>query len=184
MSGSITISPTQTAVFTALVAVLNTFGLAPANSAQSVVVIRGQVNRVPEPPGADYVVLWPLTRQRLATNIDQYGTATISRTEKLEVGIQADVHGPASADNATLISTLFRSQFAVDAFTAQGLPVAPLYADDPRQTAFENGEMQVEERWSVDLTMQVDVTVTSPQDFATTLTATAIDVQFEPIPLP
>lgn len=34
-------------------------------------VIRGQVNRVAEPEG-DFVVMWPLSQQRLATNITSY----------------------------------------------------------------------------------------------------------------
>ncbi len=35
-------------------------------------VVAGQDNRVPEPEGADFVVMTPIGRQRLATNIDAY----------------------------------------------------------------------------------------------------------------
>lgn len=35
-------------------------------------VVQGQDNRVPEPKSPDFVVMWPLRRERIETNIDQY----------------------------------------------------------------------------------------------------------------
>lgn len=35
-------------------------------------VVRGQQNRVPEPPDVNHVVMWPITKTRLATNVDDY----------------------------------------------------------------------------------------------------------------
>src|SRR5215813_14172594 len=35
-------------------------------------VIRGQANRVAEPSANDYVVMWPLFRERLETNVDLF----------------------------------------------------------------------------------------------------------------
>src|ERR1044072_142734 len=49
------------------------------------------------------------------------------------VTVQLDVHGPNSAENAQTISTLFRDDFAVQAFKASGFDVTPLYVSDPRQ---------------------------------------------------
>jgi hypothetical protein len=178
------ISLTETQIFTALRSVLGAFGLAPSDPEQPVQIIRGQVNRVPEPARPDFVVLWPITRDRLAMNITTYdgapnpGTAAIM--QETEVTIQADVHGPFSADNAARIQTLFRDQFAMDAFAASGLPLTPLYTSDPRQMPFDNGEQQVEERWTIDLCMQADVTITVPQQFAITLTGTATPVEALP----
>lgn len=246
MSGSITL--TQTAIFTALVAVLGTFGLTPA-SGSAVPIIRGQVNRVPEPAGKDFVILWPIARDRIAMNIDTtldvecvgsitsnvlnvtsiitgplavgqiiygigvavncrivaqltgspggigtYSTTTtanvvskhlycgtISNMQETEITIQADVHGPASADNAQRLSTLFRDQFAVDAFQTQGLPITPLYTSEPRQIPFENGEQQTEERWVVDLCMQADVAIVTTMQFADKLDITTTPVETLPI---
>lgn len=237
---SATISLTQSQIFVALGSVLQTFGLVSSVPGQAVDIIRGQVNRVPEPASVDFVVLWPLSRARLAMNVDTlsdnqitgsitnnvltvtavaqgfvapgqsvFGTSiatpcqiicqtsgatggigtysttptanvasgtlfcgTVAAMQETEVTIQADVHGPASADNAARIQTLFRDQFGVSAFLSTGIALAPLYTSDPRQTPFDNGEQQVEERWSIDLCMQANVTVTTPMQFADELTMT------------
>jgi hypothetical protein len=243
---SATISLTQTQIFTALVAVLGTMGLTSTSGAP-VPIIRGQINRVPEPAGTDFVVLWPISRNRMAMNLDTltdnavtasvtngtmavtavstgsvvpgqivwgaglpntgitilaqlsgttggigtYSMApspnvtsgplycgTVAATMETEVTIQADVHGlpgatGMAADNVARIQTLFRDQFGVSAFTAQGVALAPLYTSDPRQIPFENAEQQTEERWTIDLTMQASVAITTPQQFADALKATA-----------
>jgi hypothetical protein len=243
---------TQTQIFTALVTILQTFGLA-TTSGGVIPIIRGQVNRVPEPTQPDFIVLWPVGRSRMAMNEDTYmdtqvlasiapatsnlpammtvteliagsvvvgglvwgaglptsgiqitsqtsgtgggagiytlGTsATISseilycgtadRDAQIEVTIQCDVHGLPGAggvagDNAARIATLFRDQYGVSAFEAQGLPLAPLYTSDPRQLPFDNAEQQSEERWSLDLVMQASIAVTTPQQFADQLSGTA-----------
>lgn len=247
---SATISLTQTEIFTATVAVLGMMGLQPASGSSPVPVIRGQVNRVPEPNGQDFVVLWPLSRDRLALNIDTatdsimagsitsnvltvaevgngsvligstiYGTGvsvgcqvlsqltgapngegtyttsptadvsattlycgTIASLQETEITLQADIHGPASADNASRISTLFRDQFGVSAFQAQGFPIAPLYTTEPRQIPFDNGEQQVEERWVVDLCMQANIAITTTQQFADELIAEIQPANVLPVP--
>ncbi|WP_347558573.1 hypothetical protein [Robbsia sp. KACC 23696] len=84
--------------------------------------------------------------------------------QSTEVTIQLDVHGPASAENAALITTLFRDSYAVQAMDGTG--VAPLYAADAHQLPFFNGEQQVEQRWVIDLVMQVKPTLNVPQQFA------------------
>jgi hypothetical protein len=237
---AVTVTPTQTQIFTALVSVLASFGLVASDGVTSIPIIRGQVNRVPEPTSADYVVLWPITRDRLSMNVDGWtdayvtgaisqnvltvsavpngpvpigavvygadcqilrqtsGTAggvgtytttqaadvalttlycgTSAQTQATEVTIQADVHGPASADNAARIATLFRDQFGVSAFLDQGQWVSPLYTTTPRQMPFENGEQQTEERWIVDLTMQANVTIATPQQFAAELAVTLQEI--------
>ena len=179
---SATISLTQTQIFTGLVSVLNGFGLAAAQPGVTVPIIRGQVNRVPEPNGQDFIVLWPVARDRLALNIETtmdtkitaaiasnvltvtavsvgpvaagqtlYSTTTtlgcqiirqlsgpsggigtyavtpspdysmgtiyagtIASMQETEITVQADVHGPASADTSARIQTLFRSGIGRD----------------------------------------------------------------------
>lgn len=93
-----------------------------------------------------------------------------------KVMVQLDVHGPNSADNSQTISTLFRDDYAVQAFKASGFDVTPLFASDPRQLPFENENQQVENRWVIDVHMQSNPTIRAPQQFADQLDATLIDV--------
>lgn len=60
----ITVSPNQDDIYTALRGFL--VGILPAG----VEVVQGQINRVPEPQGQDFVVMWAINRPRLSTNVD------------------------------------------------------------------------------------------------------------------
>lgn len=243
---SVTLSITETQVFTSLRTVLLTFGLAPLNPNTRFEIIRGQVNRVPEPAGPDFLVMWPALRERLSMNVetctDNQVSASIAGSvmtvgevlagyvplgaslwqlnnaasvgtilsqisgiaggagryqlaptpdlgsqtfycgnramqEDVELTIQCDVHGPASADNASKIEVQWRSQWGVDACQNAGGIISPLYSSAPRQLAFDNAEQQYEERWSIDLCMQISPVVSVPQQFATKATVTAESVQ-------
>jgi hypothetical protein len=90
--------------------------------------------------------------------------------------VQLDVHGPASADNATVITTVLRDALGVDLFAAQPYGVTPLYCDDPRQLPFFGEQQQAEERWSIDAHLQFDPTMLSPQQFASVLALGLIEV--------
>lgn len=217
-------------------------GVLPAG----VEVIAGQVNRVPEPPSPDFVVMWPIARNRLAWNVDSYidavftgsisgvtlnitgvdpsftgklgvgiyisgtgialntkitalgsgtggvGTYTVSVSQtvsdeiisagtagllqKTEVVMQCDVHGPNAADNAQVISTAIRDDVATRYFLPDQTGVAPLFAADPRQVPFINGESQVENRWVVDCHLQAQINVVFSQDFADTVAVTPVSV--------
>lgn len=145
-------------------------------------VVTAQVNRVPAPSVPNYVVMTPITRVRLATNLTTYSDGYPSNpqirqdTQSTNVGIQVDVFGPVSADNAQIISTLFRSDWGVDQFDAMGLGVTPLYTSDPRQMKFWDEGHQIEQRWTLDCQMQINPTVTVSQDFASELVATLVEV--------
>ncbi len=101
-----------------------------------------------------------------------------------QVSVQLDVHGPLSADNAQTITTLLRDDYAVQAFIASGFDIAPLYAGDPKQIPFLNGEQQTEYRWVVDAILQCNAKVTVPQQFADALTLGLIDVDVVYPPTP
>lgn len=232
---SLTQSQTLAALRTFLLAIL------PA----PVEVILAQVNRVPEPKTPDFVVMTPIRRERLETNIDvsgdvafiasiagtlmtvvdvEIGTIAVGQTlfgpniaagskivslgtghggvgtynvspsqtaaqdtvaagsitalQPTKVTVQLDVHGPASADNAQIISTLLRDAYAIDQFASQTPPVdvTPLYAGDPRQAPFENEQQQIEYRWSIDAVLQANPVVSVPQQFADALVVGLIDV--------
>ena len=78
---------------------------------------------------------------------------------------QCDVHGPNSFNNSQIITGMYRSDWAVDTFANDSTSVSPLYCTDPRQAAFKNGEQQIEERWTLDLTVQCNNQIVVPQDY-------------------
>jgi hypothetical protein len=65
-------APTQSQVQQAIAGFLAT--VLPAG----VVIVEGQDSLVPEPVGADYVVMTPVLRNRLATNIDLYADVQVT----------------------------------------------------------------------------------------------------------
>lgn len=226
------VSIPETALLTALRSFL--LSVLPAG----VEVIRGQVNRTAPPKGA-FVVMTPLTRRRLSTNVDEFNDASLvgsiasgvlivtnvmfgqvrvsaplyaegvadgtiitaanpdgtfavqpaqtvtSRQmfagvaeymQATEVTFQLDVHGKDSADNAQIISTLFRDEYACASFSASGYDVQPLYTSEPRQMPFITGESQYEDRWSIDVVLQANPVVTAPQQFAGALSVVLVPV--------
>lgn len=80
--------------------------------------------------------------------------------------LQLDIHGPNSPNFAMIISTVFRSETATDLFSEINAAIAPLYADDPKQLPFNSGEQQYENRYVVEVNMQVNQTVSIGQQFA------------------
>lgn len=134
-------------------------------------VIDGQDNRVPEPAVPDFITMTPINRTRLATNTGTYtdsypgnpGTENILQPTQLT--IQLDVHGPSSPENAQIITTLMRDEYAVREFDTEGLGVEPLYADDARQVPFINSEKQYENRWIIDVVLQYNPVVIVPMQF-------------------
>ena len=128
---------------------------------------------------------------QLTGTIGGVGTYSVSPSQNVALGVMAagvenilqptnitfqlDVHGPNSADNAQIISTLFRDDYAVEAF--YGYDMAPLYADDPRQVPFQNAEQQWEYRWVVEAHVQANQVVTVPQQFADEVDVGLVDVE-------
>lgn len=212
-------------------------------------IVQGQDNRVAEPLEDDFVVFWPLGRDRIETNVDSFsdeawlasisagvmtvtkmlagkvisgakpsanaalaagttvgtqisgtpgglGTYNVSPAQTVAPGtifqagggiylqptkfrLQIDVHGPNSADNAQIISTMMRDDYGVMFFNSlpgTGGLVVPLYADDPRQTPFSNDQQQVEDRWTIDAALQVNAAVLLPQQFAGNVAVGLINV--------
>lgn len=105
---------------------------------------------------------------------------SIAVEEDTEFVAQVDLHGPLSGDYAVVLQALFRSGYAADQLEPSG--VSPFYADDPRQMPFINAANEYENRWTVDLHMQVNPVVSIPQQFAdaVTITVADVDVVFPP----
>lgn len=169
---SATLSQTDAQVLTALRGFV--LSILPAGTE----CVLGQINRVPEPMSANFVVLTPIMRKRLETTTNVYTDAahpvgnpsgTEAATAPIELTVQMDFHGPTSGDSVQTFLTLWRDDYACEAFENAGIDAAPLYASEPRQAPFINGEGQYEYRWTIDACMQVNVTVTAPQSFSSTL---------------
>ncbi len=134
---------------------------------------------VSAPSGGPWVYTVTPDGQTVASETMASGLQSVTQTA--EVVVQVDVHGPLSLQNSAAVATLFRDQYAVDVFAANGSTLSPFYADDPRQTPFINGESQVEKRLSVDLHMQADFTVNVPQQFADAVDFTIVDATALPL---
>ena len=135
-------------------------------------IIQSQINRVPEPKGADFIMMTPTYRRRIATNVETWSTAPdpapppeeLRMERSTEITMQLDVHGPNSADNAQTIATVWRSDYGCRAIDPEIFQ--PLYASDGHQAPFINAEKQYEFRWVMSLLMQANVAVSTPMDLA------------------
>lgn len=140
-------------------------------------VIRGLQNRVAMPSG-DFIEITPILSLPLSTTVQTYdrqsGSSLFERDTQFSV--QIDCYGSGALDRATALSTLLRSDYACQAFSASGFDMQPLYAGEPRQLQFVTGESQYMERWAFDAVMQMNPVVSVPQDFANALEVGLIDV--------
>ncbi len=98
--------------------------------------------------------------------------------QPVEVSYQLDIHGPASADNAQVISTLMRDEFGVQQFANQSpnYGVVPLYADDPRQAPFLNEAQAYEWRWVVEAMLQANPIISVPLQYADAVSVEVVSV--------
>ena len=139
-------------------------------------VVQGFVNRVAMPTGP-FVVMQVIAASRLATNVDTWDETIpnpidLSIEQSVRLSMQLDVYGPGSGDQAAILSTLLRDETACDAFTNS----QPLHADEPVRVPLDDGEDQYEDRWTVLAQLQYNPVVSTPQQFADTLTATLIEI--------
>ncbi len=107
---------------------------------------------------------------------------TIKYTQSSKFTVQLDFHSANvgdSSDMAETVSTLFRDGYATDYFASVNANVIPLHADEPRQVPFQNAESQWETRWIVDAKLQVNRSVTAPQQFADQLQTGLVAVNNE-----
>ena len=115
-----------------------------------------------------------------ASGTPYFALGTNAIAQPTEIIVQCDLHGPASADNAQVITTYFRDDAGIQAFRTLVSGLEPLYADDPRQIPFINGEQQYEERWCVDVHLQATPVITTSVQFATALSVSLYPVENYP----
>lgn len=235
----ITVGPTQDEILAALGDFLQAIC-----SPSDIEVVVGQVNRVPQPLSINQVIMWPILRTRLETNIEEsidtsfvssiagtlmtvtnliqgeikigaqvfgpgladntyvasFGTGTggvgtynilptqtvaseqmasgvLDILQPTQLTVQLDVHGPVSGDNAQVITTLLRDSYGVEALQALNPNVFPLFASEPRQVPFKDGEQQYEDRWIIEANLQVNQVVVVPQQFADEISVDVISVE-------
>jgi hypothetical protein len=157
-------SITQDEINTALGAFLT--AILPAG----VSVIVGQVNRVAEPQG-DFVVMWPLRRPRLATNLDTSTdckfagsiAATIMTVTAVQLGAIAPlrtVFGAGVTDGTTIVNQLTGPTGGAGTYT-----IAP--SQTVSATTLSAGATDVEQ--STEVVMQCDVHGAAAADNAQTI---------------
>lgn len=125
------------------------------------------------PGGVGTYVITP--SQTVSSETMAAGAST--KMQPTQVVFQIDVHGEQGFNNTQILTTVFRSQVAVDSLGAD-FDISPLYASDPRQAPFTNENDQVENRWMLELNLQVNQVVSGfPQEFASTAGVTVINVE-------
>lgn len=112
--------------------------------------------------------------QTITSETISAGASSILRPTK--VTVQVDVHGPNSADNTQIITSLIRSDYGVTQFATYGFDVTPLHCNEPKQMPFLNGEQQIEYRWTFEVVMQSNPVLVVSQDAASVVTVTPINV--------
>ena len=171
---SATISITQSQLQTAL----RSFLLGLLGSSWQ--VIEGQDNRAPMPVG-NFVVMTSMTAGYIATPEESWSAGSVNpgvdnvRTSS-QWRCQLDFYGVGAQDAATAVSRIVRTAYACDQFTAAGVDMQPLYAEEPKNLTMINAENQYESRWSFDFIAQFNPVVTVPLDFATGLTVVPAEV--------
>lgn len=149
-------------------------------------VLVGQQNLDPMPLN-DFIIMTPLKQIGLSTNRISfndngvYGQGKQLNQRSTQWPCQIDCYGENAADNAAIIGTLVRSDYACDWFRENG-PLTPQYCSDPHQTTMLNGEQQYESRWTMEFIGQFNPTVTTRQDFfdSVEVGVVAADLKYPP----
>ena len=145
-------------------------------------IVVGQGNRVPQPVGDNSVVIQPPSLKRLTTTVETWSTLSspaptvIAYEQDVAAKVQLHVFGANSADNVNMITTLLRSSYGVSYFAGTETGVSPLYCDDGQQIPFITGEDQFQDRYIVEATFQMSVTISAPQQFADEIALDLIEV--------
>lgn len=139
-------------------------------------ILQGQQNQTPQPIGLN-ATMQLISRKRIATNNWTYDTKSGTRTviEQTQVTVQVNVFGSQSGNAVHQVHALWRDFYTTDFMRNEGSFICPLYATDPRQMGFVTKEDQYEDGWSVDLHMQVNFEITTPQQFADTVTVPIVE---------
>jgi len=168
---SFTVTPTIDQVYAAVVTFI--LGIIPLDSEH---VIKGNQNRISTPTGP-YAILNIISQKRIHTNQDTWDTTIpdpsgIVREQGIKLEMQVDLYGPLSGDWASIFSTMFRDDYAVQILAPN---CAPLYADDPTRAPLITAEAQYLDRWIVRAQLQYSPTVQTTDEFSDSINISVID---------
>lgn len=181
---TLVVSPVTDDLYTAVKAFL--MNVLPLDNAH---VVKGQGNRVPSPlggtvaSGGGYATMQIVNSPRLRTNVDTWDPtdpAPTGQTTEMgtQVEVQIDLYSALAFDWANLVQAMWRDQYGVDLLAPT---YAPLYADNPILGDFTDSEDQYEQHWIIRAQLQYNPTVSTPQQFADTVTVSPIinvDVEY------
>lgn len=149
-------------------------------------VLQGLPNRTAMPLASPGFATMQLTRgQRLNTNIDTWDPTDPAPTEidsetHWQERMQLDFYGATSGDWARVVAGLWRDEYTCLALAGSGglanPTCQPLYHDEPIEAPLEDDEKQYEQRWTVQTYLQYNPVTSIPQDFASSLSVTLINV--------
>lgn len=131
---------------------------------------QAQANRVPSYTG-QFCILTPINVTRIGTTKEENAdtgdntTATMGFSEVRQADIQVDIYGDSAGDRAVALETVFRSSYATDRLQSINDKVIPLYSTQALQSPFISAEEQWENRYTITLTIQMQVTISLQQDY-------------------
>lgn len=139
-------------------------------------VLQGQQNRVPQPSLGNYVIMTPIRRRQMSTNFHEYSPDNGFRNSwrDIEATVQVDFYGRNSANKGEVFANLFRDEYCTRFMAGRGCQ--PLYCDDGHQMPLIDGEFQYEARWTIHARLQINPAISTPQEFADSLTPTLVEV--------
>ena len=123
-------------------------------------IIRANVNRNPTPKN-DFIVLTELLTTPLSKPVEYYSNAGETMIQKQQIDVQVDFYGWSLSDTALAIANSIRSIWQ-NYNHSQWL--AFLYCNQIVKSPIINAEEQYEQRWTVTISMQYNVTLTLPQE--------------------
>lgn len=138
-------------------------------------IVQAQQNRVPMPTG-EFIALTPGSMMALSTSINSHTATERTILRPTQTTVQVDCYGPKSQERALAISMILRNSYGADQFAALGYDVQTLYAGDAKQIPLVNGEEQFEQRYTFEAVLQINPTLTVPQESANALTVDLINV--------
>ena len=138
-------------------------------------VRQGQQNDIPMPLARNFVLMTPGDRGALATTVRDYRPDDGERdtTRSTRFAMQIDFYGPDATDNGQRFAILFRDMYGCDFLRPYDLQ--PLFTDDGRQMPLVTAEKQYETRWMIRTVLQINPTVSTPQDFTDTVAITLLE---------
>lgn len=133
-----------------------------------VTVFYAQENGVALPPDPS-IMLNTVWEERLSFNTHDWSVDSEQTIkQQVQVALQLDFFGPGAQSRLSRFSALWYDAYAFDWFKAQGLSCRPLTIRQLRQVQFINESDNFEQRWSCEITLQIEQSVTLSQTTAIT----------------